>query len=241
MAAIINELAPQPVIECWAQGYEPPINELAGKVVLIEVIQVNCPGCFVHALPEVIRLHENYADSGLKVFVIATAFEHFEKNTMNNLNRLLQHGELQGDPLAQLSAAGFLENNKLPYSIPFSVAMDKLVKRETSTSQASTHENSASEASTCENRAREKEIKHFILRQIPDFYTGSLNEKRQQAIIQQVKSYLSIKTHDALTFEMYQLQGTPSSILIDKRGLLRQVSFGAVNQLEKNIKDLVKE
>lgn len=226
MTAIINELAPQPAIECWAQGYEPPINELAGEVILIEVIQVNCPGCFVHALPEVISLHEDYADSGLKVFVIATAFEHFEQNTIRNLNRLLQHGELQGDPLAQLSAAGFLENNKLPYSIPFSVAMDKLIKRKTSDGKAS---------------VSEKDIKHFILRQIPDFYTGSLNEKRQQAIIQQAKTYLCNKTHDALTFEMYQLQGTPSSILIDKRGLLRQVSFAAVTQLEANIKDLLKE
>jgi hypothetical protein len=40
---------------------------------------------------------------------------------------------------------------------------------------------------------------------------------------------------------MYGLQGTPSSILIDKKGLLRQVSFGAVNKLESEIKSLLRE
>ncbi len=221
MTTIIDKAAPEPDIECWAQGSEPPINELTGQVVLIEVIQVNCPGCFVHALPEVIRLHETYEAQGLKVFAIATAFEHFEHNTLNKLQRLLSSGELQGDPLLQLSKAGFLENNKLPYSIPFSVAMDKLVKNKAA--------------------VNEKAIKQFILSQIPDFYQGSLSEDRKQAIYQQAESYLNTKTYNALTFELYHLQGTPSSILIDKKGILRQVSFGAVNKLEADIQQLLTE
>ena len=221
MTTIIDKAAPEPDIECWAQGSEPPINELTGQVVLIEVIQVNCPGCFVHALPEVIRLHETYEAQGLKVFAIATAFEHFEHNTLNKLQRLLSSGELQGDPLLQLSKAGFLENNKLPYSIPFSVAMDKLVKNKAA--------------------VNEEAIKQFILSQIPDFYQGSLSEDRKQAIYQQAESYLNTKTYNALTFELYHLQGTPSSILIDKKGILRQVSFGAVNKLEADIQQLLTE
>ena len=36
--AKINQPAPQPEIECWAQGYEPLIHELTGQVILIEVI-----------------------------------------------------------------------------------------------------------------------------------------------------------------------------------------------------------
>ncbi|MDT8283645.1 MAG: TlpA family protein disulfide reductase, partial [Gammaproteobacteria bacterium] len=150
MKAIINKPAPQPEIECWAQGEEPPIKELTGQVILIEVIQVNCSGCFIHALPEVIQLHKTYRSQGLKVFAIATAFEHFEHNTLNNLERLLQHGELIGDPLAQLANTGFLENQKLPYTIPFSVAMDKLVKNEAIVDESS--------------------IEQFILNQIPDFF-----------------------------------------------------------------------
>lgn len=221
MTAIIDKTAPEPEIECWAQGFEPPINELTGQVVLIEVIQVNCPGCFVHALPEVIRLHETYKAQGLKVFAIATAFENFEHNTLNNLQGLLSSGELQGDPLFQLGQAGFLENNKLPYSIPFSVAMDKLVKNKAA--------------------VNEENINQFILSQIPDFFQGTLSEKQKQSIFQQAEAYLNTKKYNALTFESYQLQGTPSSILIDKKGILRQVSFAAVNRLENDIQRLLNE
>lgn len=218
---MLNKPAPQPEIECWVQGSESDISELSGQVILIEVIQVNCPGCFAHALPETIRLHETYASQGLKIFVIATAFEHFENNTLDNLQRLLNDGELQGDPLHQLDKAGYLENGKLPYAIPFSVAMDKLVKNDT--------------------ELNEKEVNRFILSQIPDFFQGELSEERRQAIYQQAEDYLKTKKYSAATFEMYGLQGTPSSILIDKKGLLRQVSFGAVNKLETDIQQLLEE
>ena len=219
--AVIDRIAPQPAIDCWAQGHEPALEELGGQVVLIEVIQVNCPGCFVHALPEAIRLHESYASQGLKVFSIATAFEHFEHNTLNNLQRLVETGEVQGDPLKQLGTAGFLEGDKLPYTIPFSVGMDKLVAND--------------------SRADNELIEQFILSQLPDFHNGSLSEAQKTSIYQQAEAHLSNKKFDALTFEMYQLQGTPSSILIDKRGILRNVSFGAVNVLEEQIKQLLQE
>lgn len=219
--AVLNKPAPQPEIDCWVQGNEPAINQLTGNVVLIEVIQVNCTGCFVHALPEAIRLHETYKSQGLKVFSLATAFEHFEHNTLKNLQRLLQHGELSKDPFSQLTKADYLENNKLPYKIPFSVAMDKLVKNDTEVTTS--------------------EINNFILSQIPDYHRGSLSADRKQAIYQQAETYLNTKEFNALTFEMYGLQGTPSSILIDKNGLLRQVSFGAVNKLENEIQQLLKE
>lgn len=218
---LIGNPAPQPDIESWVQGHEPLLNELTGQVILIEVIQVNCPGCFVHALPEAIRLHETYSSQGLKVFAIATAFEHFEHNTLNNLERLLQHGELIGDPLFQLDKADFLVDKKLPYSIPFSVAMDKLIEND--------------------REASEQEIHQFILSQIPDFFSGSLNNERKQLIYQQAESYLKSKAYNALTFEMYQLQGTPSTIVIDKKGILRQVAFGAVNKLETKIQQLLSE
>ena len=219
ISAIIGMPAPQPEIECWVQGHEPEIKELTGQVILIEVIQVNCTGCFIYALPEAIRLHEAYESQGLKVFAIATAFENFEHNTLNNLKRLLQQGELQGDPLAQLCDADFLEDNKLPYSIPFSIAMDKLLKNDAA--------------------ATESAIEQFILSQIPDFHQGQFSDSRKQEIYQRAKSHLNAKTYNALTFEMYKLQGTPSHILIDKKGILRQISFGLDNNLEQQIQDLL--
>jgi hypothetical protein len=219
--AVIDQPAPQPEIECWVQGHEPAISELNGHVILIEVIQVNCTGCLLHALPEVIRLHETYAAQGLKVFVIATAFEHFEHNTLNNLQRLVQHGEVIGDPFKQLGDAGFLEDGKLPYTIPFNVAMDKLVVNKIDTTETA--------------------IDQFILSQITDFHDGDFSDERKQAIYQQAESYLNNKKYSALTFEMYHLEGTPSSILIDKKGVLRQLSFGAVNKLETDIQNLLRE
>ena len=219
--ATIGEPAPQPEIDCWVQGSEPSLEELRGQLILIEVIQVNCPGCFIHALPEAIRLHEAYGEKGLKVFAIATAFEHFEHNTLNKLQRLLQREELQGEPLVQLADADFLVDNKLPYSIPFSVAMDRLVKNDAA--------------------ATDEAIEQFILSQIPDFHLGKFSDDRKQQIYQRASSHLNEKEFDALTFEMYHLQGTPSSILIDKQGVLRQVTFGAVNQLEPEIQKLLNE
>ena len=218
---LIGNPAPQPDIESWVQGREPLLNELTGQVVLIEVIQVNCPGCFVHALPEAIRLHETYRSQGLKVFAIATAFEHFEHNTLNNLQRLLQQGKLIGDPLFQLDKAGLLDNQRLSYTIPFSVAMDKLVKNDSDTS--------------------EKAVNQFILSQIPDFFDGQLSDERKQSIYQQAEHYLKAKTYNALTFERYNLQGTPSSILIDKKGIVKRVSFGIAENLEANIQQLLNE
>jgi len=215
----IGQAAPQPEVQQWVQGYEPEMTQLAGQVILIEVIQVNCPGCFVHALPEAIRLHEHYAEAGLKVFAIATAFEHYQHNTLNNLQRLLQTGELQGDPLQQLGKAGFLDNGKLPYTIPFSVAMDKLVP--------------------CNTQVDESSITKFILSQLPDFFEKDWGEARTAAIYQQAEAYLQSKTYQARTFDMYQLQGTPSSILIDKQGRLNSVSFGNVAVLEGEITRLL--
>lgn len=217
--AIINEPAPQPEIECWVQGYEPPLAELLGQVVLIEVIQANCTGCFIHALPETIRLHERYEAKGLKVFAIATAFEHYEHNTLKNLQHLLETGEPVGAPREQLEKAGFLENGRLPYQIPISVAMDRLV--------------------VCDDEVTEKSISQFILGQIPDFHEVEWPEGRKEDIYRQAKEHLKNRQYHALTFEMYRLQGTPSSILIDRQGILHKISFGAVNVLEDDIRQLL--
>lgn len=218
---VIGQAAPQPVIERWVQGCEPSLDQLKGQVVLIEVIQVNCPGCFLHALPEAIRLHESYADQGLKVFAIATAFEHFEHNTLNNLERLLHDGELQGDPLQQLGKAGFLDDSRLPYRIPFSVAMDKLSK--------------------CVTPVDKSSINRFILSQVPDFFEDHWDDERRQHIYRQAEQYLHSRTHEAHTFDLYQLQGTPSSILIDKDGKLRDIQFARTDTLEAGIRRLLDE
>ena len=99
--------------------------------------------------------------------------------------------------------------------------MDKLVKNEAIVDEASIHQ--------------------FILSQIPDFFENAWDEERRSGIYKKAEAYLNDKQYHALTFDMYQLQGTPSSILIDRKGILRQVSFGAVNALEKDVIRLLNE
>ena len=58
----------------WVQGQPTNLDQLLGRVVLIEVFQVNCPGCFLYSLPQAIDLHQRYYDKGLSVIGMATAF-----------------------------------------------------------------------------------------------------------------------------------------------------------------------
>ena len=215
--AVIGEAAPELQVQTWVQGEPCNFSGLRGRVVLVEVFQVNCPGCFVHALPKVLHFHQTYADRGLAVIGLATAFEDFDKNTLENLERLVANGELIGEPLQQLGKAGLLQDNRLDYTLPFPIGMDMLI------------ENHAAVNDTAVNA--------FIRGQIPEY--DSWPHDRRQAVYEKARAYLEAKTHSAQTFECYQLQGTPSSILVDRDGILRDVSFGYADQLETLISDLL--
>lgn len=215
--AVIGQKAPELDISAWLQGKATSLQDLHGKVVLVEVFQVNCPGCFVHALPEVNHLHNTYAAQGLHVIGLATAFEDFATNTLDNLRLLVDKGELVGAPLQQLGAAGLLHGNKLDFEIPFSIAMDQLSVSHEAITAAS--------------------ILEFIHTQVADY--ARLPAARQELIYQQASAYLHAKTHRAHSFERYRLQGTPSSILIDRAGILHDVSFGRVDHLEAMITALL--
>jgi len=59
--------------------------------------------------------------------------------------------------------------------------------------------------------------------------------------LQQVRAYLQKLEYHAQTFELFNLKGTPSHILVDKKGILRDCSFGTHSELEKLIQDLLQE
>jgi hypothetical protein len=217
--ASLGQQAPDLQLHTWVQGKPSSLIGHIGKVILIEVFQVNCTGCFVHALPEAIRLHDLFAQDDFTVLGVATAFENFDINTLENLKRLIESGEVVGEPLRQLANTGYVNDNKLDYQIPFPVAMDKLIENQEAIS--------------------EEKIHAFIESQIPDYNIWT--EDNKLPIYKQALEYLKSKTHNALTFESYQLQGTPSSILIDKKGILRDVAFGIPNHLEGLIRELISE
>jgi len=217
LKAQLGQKAPLLSVSDWVQGDPVNFDGLLGKVVLVEVFQVNCPGCFLYALPQAIRLHEQYSPLGLSILGIATAFEDFDKNNLENLVSLINHGEVIGETQRLLSQQGLLANNKLPYRIPFPVAMDKLNKRH--------------------DQRLQDDTDALIKDQIPNFKL--LPESQQLRIRQQVESYLLSLDYRAETFERYDLKGTPSHILVDREGLLNSISFGEEPALQSRIEALL--
>ena len=122
--------APNLLVEEWVQGNPSNIDRERGKVILIEFFQVNCPGCFILGFPEVLEIHQKFQDRPLLIWGLATAFENFDKNNLQNLKKLLSTGEVIGDTFAMLSERGLLNFNRLKYGIPFPVAWDKIVEFE---------------------------------------------------------------------------------------------------------------
>ena len=220
MSAVIGQKAPNLGISEWVQGAPTNLDQEKDKIVLVEVFQVNCPGCFMHAIPEAINIYNKYKDEGVRVFGIATAFEDFDKNTLENLKMLAETGEVIGETRSALSMYGQLkEGNKLPFKIPFPLAMDKLTKVNGEVSQ--------------------EQIMKFIYSQLPQF--DSQPQDYKDEIIQRVKNHFLSKEYSAETFETYSLQGTPSTILIDRKGILRDVSFGQTGHLDSMIQKLIDE
>ena len=124
-------------------------------------------------------MYMKYHDGGLRVLGVATAFEDFDKNTLENLKLLLATGEVIGAPRRVLAESGHLRpGNKLSYKIPFPIGMDTLL-----TFGPLTHD----------------KVIDFIEANITDF--GSYIEKDKESIYAQVQQYLKRKQFSAKTFE----------------------------------------
>jgi len=129
------------------------------------------------------------------------------------LQILLETGEVVGE------TKKMLQQDKIPYKIPYPVAMDSLIKQS--------------------GEVTKEKMDSLIKNQIPNFDTQSDDYKNQ--IYDRVKDYFMSKEFSAETFEMYSLQGTPSSILVDRKGILRDISFGQNGLLESKIQTLLNE
>ena len=220
MPVQIGNKAPNLAVSEWVQGKPTNIDKERGNVVLVEVFQVNCPGCFTYGIPQAIDMHRMYYNQGLRVLGLATAFEDFDKNTLDNLKLLLNTGEVIGETRKALAEYGDLQpGNTLRYKIPFPVGMDLLTKFGPLT---------------------DSKVMDFIESNLPNF--RSYAEKDRESMYARVKQYLNLKQFSAKTFEDYGLRGTPSAILIDKNGILRQTTFGSNGfMLEGAVKKLLNE
>ena len=217
MTAELNQPAPEIQVAQWVQCEPVTLSALKGKVVLVEVFQVNCPGCFLYGLPEVIRLHDLYHEQGLEVIGLATAFEDYEHNTLDNLQALVESGTVIGEAHKALERSGELVDGKYRWQIPFAVGMDVVLPDE--------------------EPVNDDKILEYAKRLHPDVMQR--RQEEQDYIMKMTEQYLNGKTMKAETFELYNLKGTPSSILIDREGILRDVSLGSSEDLESLVKQYI--
>ena len=219
MSVQIGQKAPNHKVSKWVQGMDTNLDKQNDNIVFVEVFQVNCPGCFMYGIPESIEIYNKYKSEGVSVLGMATAFEDFDKNTLENLQLLLETGETIGETKKMLSQYGGSQGDKISYKIPYPVAMDSLIKQSGESSK--------------------EKMDSLIKNQIPNFDEQPEDYKKQ--IYDRVKDYFMSKEFSAETFEMYALPGTPSSILVDRKGILRDISFGQNGLLESKIQNLLNE
>jgi peroxiredoxin len=219
MSIEIGSNAPNLILSDWVQGTPTNIDQLKGNVIVVEVFQVNCPGCFLYGIPQAVNLYEKFKDKNVKVIGVGTAFEDFDKNTLENLRLLVTEGRVIGETYKALKQYGKLvQGDKLYYNIPFPIAHDEIVKMPISIT--------------------EKMIEEFIKIYFPDY--SSLPNTEKEDLHNRIQQYLQNKDYSARTFELYRLRGTPSSIVIDKQGLLRYSFFGSEGYLEGAVSELLR-
>ncbi len=211
--------APELAVSEWVQGAPTNLAQQRGNVVLLEVFQVNCPGCFFTAIPEAIKVHDHFTGQPVTVLGVATAFEDWDRNTPDNLRRLAATGEVIGETRRMLEQARMLDDGRLRYRIPFPLAVDELVP--------------------VEGEPARDQVLAAIRPQVPQFEV--LPADQQAQLIERVAGYLRSRQYAPTTFDAFALHGTPSTILIDRNGRLRETTFGKPGDLAPKIQILLDE
>ena len=212
-------LCPNIEVDQWFQGEPTNIDQERGKVIVVEVFQVNCPGCFIGALPEAIQAYQKFKEQNVLFWGVATAFEDYNFNNLENLKKLLENGEVVGETLNHLTLQGQLPTGRLEYRIPFPVAWDKLVPSDPAN--------------------LEKNVDDFISRDFPNW--DEMAESMRTQIKSQVTNYFKSKKFEARTFDKFRMRGTPTTLIIDKQGYIRYHYFGSGHDLEGSIQTLLDE
>lgn len=172
---------------------------------LLLVFQVNCPGCFSHALPLFQDLYRKYSPKNISFLALSTAFEDFDKNTLENTEALVEEGKLIGETQKFFAAQS---QKTLPYPIDFPIAMDKI--------EANVSQMEAAVLSICAS--------------VPSYSLWPAFEK--EAFRKKVIAYLEAQEKTALTFTLHQLKGTPSYLLFNSKNEILGEWFGHLSQQE---------
>ena len=66
-------------VETWCNApADFRLDSLRGRIVVLHTFQLLCPGCVIHALPQIARIEQAFADTELAVVGLHTVFEHHE-------------------------------------------------------------------------------------------------------------------------------------------------------------------
>ena len=71
MSVQIDQKAPNLKVSEWVQGMDTNLDKQNDNVVVVEVFQVNCPGCFMYGIPESIEIYNKYKSEGVSVLMAA--------------------------------------------------------------------------------------------------------------------------------------------------------------------------
>lgn len=168
------------------------------KLNLLLVFQVNCPGCFLYALPLFNKLYDDFSSENISFLGLSTAFEDFDKNTLENTKELLKSGTLVGETKKHLATQNI---HQLPYSIDFPVAMDQKAA----------------------NKSLDEIVDH-ICHLNPNYKIWSTFDQNQ--LQKKILIYLKSLDEVSLTFMLNQMQGTPSIVLFNDDYEILQMWFG---------------
>jgi hypothetical protein len=158
-----------------------------GALNLMMVFQVNCPGCFLHGFPQMIRLQSKYHDK-LSCFALSTAFEDFEFNTAENTKRLIEENHLTGETGKVFDANNLIWNE----AISFPVLIDAMIVRE---------------------EILHPQFIDKIISNHPQF--GSVSQPEIAEIKTSLQRYFNNYQKCGFTFASNLLQGTPTFILFN--------------------------
>jgi hypothetical protein len=169
------------------------------KLNLLLVFQVNCPGCFLYALPLFNRLMADLHAENISFLGLSTAFEDFDKNTLKNTQDLINKGTLVGETQKHFATHNI---QRLPYPIEFPVAMDQKLR---------SHDDMEG-------------IVNHICHLNPNFRLWSTFD--QDGLQGKVLGYLKSMNEISLTFTLNQMKGTPSIVLFNAENEILQMWFG---------------
>ncbi|MCG3189715.1 MAG: hypothetical protein LKCHEGNO_02212 [Burkholderiaceae bacterium] len=77
----------------------PTLEQLRGRVVVLEAFQMLCPGCVLHGLPQAKRVHAAFDPAEVAVVGLHSVFEHHAAMTRTSLEAFLYEFRI-GFPVA---------------------------------------------------------------------------------------------------------------------------------------------